>query len=106
MGEHRWLVEQSLGRKLSPNEHVHHINGNGLDNRLENLAVLESRTHLSEHATLIGNIEAIKALFDQGLSLRKISEQTGHHRNTIRRWLTEAGVLAFPQHYLKVGARH
>lgn len=35
--EHRWLMEQELGRKLLPTEHVHHRNGNPLDNRLENL---------------------------------------------------------------------
>jgi hypothetical protein len=44
--EHRHLLEESLGRKLLSEEHIHHINGNPSDNRLENLQIMTSSDHI------------------------------------------------------------
>ena len=43
--EHRFIMETYLKRKLESWEHVHHINGDGLDNRLENLVILSNSDH-------------------------------------------------------------
>lgn len=48
--EHRVVMEEHLGRKLQSNEHVHHINGNTLDNSLTNLIVLTRSEHSKIHA--------------------------------------------------------
>lgn len=49
--EHRYVMEQSLGRRLSPKELVHHINGDILDNRLENLEIHTKSSHTTLHDT-------------------------------------------------------
>lgn len=48
--KHRYLMEKHLGRALSEDEVVHHINGKKADNRIENMVVMTPSAHMSYHA--------------------------------------------------------
>lgn len=47
--EHRYIVEQFFKIKLSKRQQVHHINHNKLDNRIENLMIMDICEHSKEH---------------------------------------------------------
>lgn len=47
---YRYILEQHLNRKLSSDEHVHHINFDHSDNRIENLEVLSNSEHAKKHS--------------------------------------------------------
>lgn len=52
MLEHRWVMQQHLGRRLETWEQIHHINHDRLDNRVENLEVVTTAEHAQRHTYL------------------------------------------------------
>ena len=48
--KHRLIMEEHLGRKLKPNELVHHKDGDPTNDIIKNLELTTRRTHTREHA--------------------------------------------------------
>lgn len=101
--EHRRIMETFLGRELKIEEHVHHKNGNRLDNRLENLELLNRSEHMRMHALKKGLgkdrlgisptnktsqsvIDDIIQMRKKGFLLREIQEKTGLSYITVQKY--------------------
>ena len=62
--EHILIMEKHLGRIINKSEHIHHINFDRLDNRVENLWVTDNKGH---HLAERSIYKLIKEMLDKGI---------------------------------------
>lgn len=61
VAEHRFIMEEFLGRKLFKTEIIHHINGIKTDNRLENLLIMNRKNHGQIYRSLLMELAKYEA---------------------------------------------
>jgi hypothetical protein len=73
-------MEKHLGRYLAPKEHIHHINGDGTDNRIENRQIVSAsehqKLHIGKHPSS-ARAASIKALKDCAARRKILRIETG-----------------------------
>ena len=50
--DHRHIMEQHLGRTLNKKELIHHVDGNSLNNVIENLEIIDRAKHTAIHRAI------------------------------------------------------
>lgn len=66
--EHRYVMELHLGRYLTKNEEVHHIDGNGLNNNIDNLLLMKNKNY---HLKLEHKLGSYKSIWKKRKSFQK-----------------------------------
>jgi hypothetical protein len=96
--EHRIVMEKHLGRLLTSDEIIHHIDGNKRNNDISNLLITNRSEHIKMHPE-IGNKSKFKNKYSydrdliiemycgKGMTTRQIGRELNIPRNSIMVWI-------------------
>lgn len=92
--EHRLVMERHLGRQLRADEVVHHKDGDGLNNVIDNLEVMTQAKHQNRHLmnTTGWDVAEARRLRDDGWTLARIADRYGVTWSTVRGVFTRRGI--------------
>lgn len=100
----KFLMEQKLGRKLDPSEQVHHIDGNPLNNSLDNLELVTLGNHQREHSTKYQ--DKIVVCHHCGTAfLWTAKQQRTHYSNLSRKNTKRSDIVFCSKHCLGIYSR-
>jgi len=98
--EHRFIMEQHIGRKLEHHEYVHHINGIKNDNRIENLLITNKSEHRKLHCKKFDFLGESLTIDDicQRLDIprstyKSMKRRNGSHEITIDYYIKKRGMI-------------
>lgn len=94
---HRVLYEEAHGVQLPRTTHVHHIDGDPLNNDLSNLEAVDGRKHLSEHMLEPENVaksrESIKIAIQHAPEWHRSEEGRAWHRENGRATMAARAIV-------------
>lgn len=94
--EHRHLKEQELGRILLPNEDVHHLDGNKLNNSLDNLVVLSKTAHAKLHGNWVGEKNhTTKLTVEKVKEIRQKHQQGAKSKELAKEYLVDISNIRY-----------
>ena len=98
IGEHRLIMETSLGRYLSSDEIIHHKDGNKQNNDIDNLQLMRRSSHITLHNNELTrykhkvSIKLIEELYKKGLSIREIASKVNMSKSNIAYHIKKLGI--------------
>ena len=93
--EHILVMEKEIGRFLNKNEIVHHIDGNKLNNNINNLKLMSDYEHRKFHSSKPKkqiDIDLVVKLLKKGYTMKQVADKFGMCESGLRKRLKKENI--------------